>query len=255
VKSDLYSDGFFSTISDGALRSAKQIAPLILDIARPVSAVDVGCGTGAFLACLKTLGVQDVLGIDGDWAKPALSPGEFRSADLSKPLAVDRRFDLVVSLEVAEHLEPGSAAVFVDSLTRLGPIVLFSAAIPFQGGVGHLNEQWPDYWAGLFAERGFELVDCIRMKLWHNTDVEWWYAQNTFLYVERDRLRLLRHERGELLNPGPASLRMPHPENYRRKGAAADQRSAPSSVVSIVRRIVRRMARFGRSGEQERVAH
>jgi hypothetical protein len=61
-----------------------------------------------------------------------------------------RTFDLAICLEVAEHLPPEAAEGFIDSLTRLAPVVLFSAAITFQVGNQHLNGQWPDYWATLF---------------------------------------------------------------------------------------------------------
>jgi SAM-dependent methyltransferase len=184
-----------------------------LALVRPTSIVDVGCGTGSFLSVFKKNGVREVLGVDGDWAKPDLAPGEFQPADLSKPLALNRRFDLVMSLEVAEHLEPSSADAFVRSLVGLGSVVLFSAAIPYQGGTGHKNEQWPDYWVARFAREGYELVDCLRARLWNNREVEWWYAQNIFLYVERERLAAMRREHPELDAPG-LPLRLPHPENY-----------------------------------------
>ena len=58
-------------------------------------------------------------------------------ADLGKPLPLDERYDLAVSLEVGEHLEASLAGGLVDSLTRLAPVVLFSAAIPGQSGTHH----------------------------------------------------------------------------------------------------------------------
>ena len=63
--------------------------------------------------------------------------------DLAQPLQIDRRFDLALSLEVAEHLPPECGSEFVQTLTDLSSVILFSAAIPFQGGTDHLNEQWP----------------------------------------------------------------------------------------------------------------
>jgi hypothetical protein len=98
---------------------------------------------------------------------------------------------------VAEHLPESRAASFVNSLTNLGPVVLFSAAIPCQGGDGHINEQWPGYWAELFARSGFVAIDCIRSRVWDNEQVAYYYAQNMVLYVSRERLDdypLLRSE-------------------------------------------------------------
>jgi hypothetical protein len=131
------------------------------------------------------------LGVDGDYVDERaleIPRGRFLAHDLGRPLELARRFDLVVSLEVAEHLPPEPAESFVASLTTLGPIVLFSAAIPGQGSTSHLNEQWLSYWAQLFATRGYVHVDCLRRRLWHDESGAPWYAQNALLYVTPDYL-------------------------------------------------------------------
>ena len=70
-------------------------------------------------------------------------------------------------LEVAEHIPPECADIFVESLTwGLAPVIMFSAAVPGQGGTLHLNEQWPAYWASKFAQHGYVLIDCLRPQLW-----------------------------------------------------------------------------------------
>jgi hypothetical protein len=130
-----------------------------------------------------------MVGVDGPHIAVAdleIAPDEFVSQDLTQPFDLRRRFDLVVSLEVAEHLPPEIASVFVSSLVAHGPAVLFSAAIPFQGGAGHVNEHWPSYWADLFAVHGFVPVDIVRPVVWADEQVAYWYAQNTVLYVDRD---------------------------------------------------------------------
>jgi hypothetical protein len=109
---------------------------------------------------------------------------DFIRADLSAPLNLGRRFDLAISLEVAEHLPPEAAEGFVKTLTSAAPIVAFSAAVPGQTGVNHLNEQWPAYWAGLFARFGYEAIDCLRPVIWDDEEIEWWYAQNLLLFAE-----------------------------------------------------------------------
>ena len=83
-------------------------------------------------------------------------------ADLTHPLQLDRQFDLVLSLEVAEHIPAGRAATFIDSLVRHGDAILFSAAIPRQGGEQHINCQWPSWWAELFTQRGYQTFDLVR---------------------------------------------------------------------------------------------
>jgi SAM-dependent methyltransferase len=182
-----YSEGFFEALREGSSRSAAVIVPLVVDLVRPRSVVDIGCGTGGWLATFAQHGVAEYLGIDGFTPAGLLEipRDRFMEADLTQPLAVGRCFDLAVCLEVAEHLPESAADGFVDSLTRLAPVVLFSAAIPGQEGTAHLNEQWPEYWSHLFAAKGFRPIDILRPRIWHDEGVEVWYAQNTILYVAR----------------------------------------------------------------------
>jgi SAM-dependent methyltransferase len=179
--------------------------------------VDVGCGTGAWLSVFQEHGVDDVFGIDGEWAAGstlAIRPDRFRAVDLRRPFQVERRFDLAVSLEVAEHLPGDSAQAFVASLVGLAPVVLFSAAIPFQGGTGHVNEQWPDYWVKHFAQGGYAVIDCIRRSIWENGDVEWYYAQNMLLFASRDGLERSSALQREYERSAPGQLSLVHPRRY-----------------------------------------
>jgi SAM-dependent methyltransferase len=217
MESGLYGSDYHLALRDGARRSAEVIVPLVLRLWPARSVIDVGCGLGAWLAVFREHGVEDVLGVDGDYvdrAALAIPPGRFAAVDLEQPLALGRTFDLVASLEVAEHLPPGRAATFVESLTRLGPAVLFSAAAPHQGGEHHVNERWPAYWAGLFAERGFAAVDCLRRRVWADERVEWWYAQNAVLYVERGRLSASPALRAECERDAGPPLSLVHPKRF-----------------------------------------
>src|SRR5262245_35919916 len=186
-----YGRSFFEGHREGSGRSAKAIVPLLIEAVEPSSVIDVGCGQGVWLSAFKSRGVSDVFGVDGDWVDTRsleIPRASFASADLSKPLNLDRCFDLVLSLEVAEHLPAASAATFVQSLVGLGQVILFSAAIPFQGGVAHVNEQWPDYWADLFERHRYVAVDYVRPLVWNNPDVVWWYAQNAMIFLRKDCL-------------------------------------------------------------------
>lgn len=181
-----YDRSFYEPLIEGTERSAEIVVPIVLGLVPVRSVCDVGCGTGVWLAEFKRRGVDDIRGYDGDYVPRDLLriPSDaFVPVDLKQPFDAGRRFDLVVSLEVAEHLPPECAAGFVEGLTRLGPIVLFSAAIPNQGGTEHVNERWQDYWAGLFQENGYRSIDAIRWRIWDNDDVELWYRQNLFLCV------------------------------------------------------------------------
>jgi SAM-dependent methyltransferase len=168
------------------LMSPKIIVPVLFQWFQPKSVVDVGCGIGTFLKVFKDLGVKEILGIDGKWvdrAKLYISDNEFMVADLEKPIVLDRTFDLVLSLEVAEHLSSESSDNFVNSLVSLGKIIVFSAAIPNQGGQNHLNEQDYSYWQKKFLKKGYGFVDICRQRFWNEKEIEWWYKQNMFVVV------------------------------------------------------------------------
>jgi SAM-dependent methyltransferase len=212
-----YTDDFFLRHRDGARRSARVIVPLILDLVPARSVIDIGCGQGTWLAVFAEHGAADTYGVDGDYVnrdRLEIPREQFRSHDLALQLHLDRTFDLAVSLEVAEHLPADAADGFVASLTRLAPVILFSAAAPYQGGNHHVNEQWPAYWAQRFAAHDYLPVDCVRRRVWTDTNVEWWYAQNTFLYVKRDRLEADPTLRREYEAAGPSALALVHPRRY-----------------------------------------
>ena len=163
----------------------------MLEYVQPESVIDVGCGLGAWLAEFSTHGVQEVLGLDGDYVEPSqllIPPDRFRTVDLSQRLHLDEQADLAVCLEVAEHLTAAPAKSLIQSLTEIAPVVLFSAAVPGQRGTHHVNEQWPDFWAERFNHAGFVAIDCLRDQIWENEDVAWWYAQNIVFFVDRKRL-------------------------------------------------------------------
>lgn len=240
----LYDSEFYAIQQEQSLRSARKVLPAVFELVTVKSLVDVGCGVGTWLRAAKDLGVGDVLGFDGDYvARSALliDGGEFHPQDLSKPLPATRRFDLAMSVEVAEHLPDSAASQFVKQLTALADVVLFSAAIPYQGGVNHVNERWPEYWSQLFVSHGFEPIDCIRDRFWSDADVGPWYAQNAVLYVAKARLsedaKLKQaSERAvlplrRLVHP-ELYLRYARPENWSVRRALSQLRSSIKAAVA-----------------------
>jgi SAM-dependent methyltransferase len=173
--------------------SALQVVPYILEILqlKPKSVVDVGCGLAQWLKVFKDNGIEEVLGIDGAHVpldKLNIDTSEFRPCDLRQLSAsnIDRKFDLLLCLEVAEHLEAEHAQQFISSLVSLSDTIIFAAAVPNQTGENHFNEQYADYWANIFAQHGYSFLDPFRAKLWNNDRVNWWYRQNLFLVVKKD---------------------------------------------------------------------
>jgi SAM-dependent methyltransferase len=238
-------DAAFSAATRGASsRSANAIVPFLIDAIEPTSVVDVGCGIGTWLAAFKRHGVTTVVGLDGPCVRPdelLISLDEFIATDLCKPFPIVRRFDLATSFEVAEHLPEAVATQFVSSLTKLAPVVAFSAAIPFQGGTGHVNEQWPSYWAAVFADHGYVALDVVRPLVWSNPDVEYWYAQNMLLFVDEARLAEDSGLRALAAMAPPNPLDIVHPTLY----AQHELCMAPQLVsrVGDVRRSLVRVTR------------
>lgn len=191
-------------------RAASIIVPELIRLYAPQSVVDIGCGLGTWLKVFSDHNITDFTGYDGahlDLSKIEIDKKYIIIEDLEKPFSSNRTYDLAMSLEVAEHITPQNAANFVNSICKLSQTVIFSAAIPQQGGQNHLNEQWPEYWQELFAKNGFTMHDVLRHKFWDNKDVDYWYKQNMFLvtgpkspYYSADNKPLQRLVHPDLLN-------------------------------------------------------
>ena len=184
-----YNTSFYEGQTDGSFLSASKIIPYVISIVRPKSIADVGCGVGGWLAVAHSNGIDDIIGFDGDYVSRELLkiPEEkFIPKDLNKIIDPDRRFDMVISLEVAEHIKEENADNFVQSLVNLADVILFSAAPPGQGGTDHVNEQWPEYWISRFTKHNYAFLDCIRNRYWDDDSIDPWYSQNTFLFIKED---------------------------------------------------------------------
>lgn len=211
-----YSKEFYKKIEDDSFASAKVIVPHLIKLFNPQSVVDLGCGTGTFLSVFRENNIKDILGLDLTPIHTALlriPENQFCVTDLSLPLKLQRKFDLAISLEVAEHLPPNSACQFVENLVSLSDYICFSAAIPYQGGNQHINCQWPVYWKDLFEAKGYALYDVLRGLFWNNPNVDWWYAQNIMLFINKKVLTVnLELELSKCLQHAP--LPLVHPKYY-----------------------------------------
>jgi len=188
---DFYDERFYSSHYKGSIESAKKIVPLVMELVNPKNVVDVGCGIGTWLKVFNDLGIKQTIGIDGDYINKnqlLIKKENFIAKDLSKPVKLNKKFDLAISLEVAEHIDKRYSKNFIKSLTSLSDIILFSSAIPGQGGNNHINEQWPDYWGKLFKEAGYVMLDPFRLKIISEKEIEWWYRQNVYLVLRKTLL-------------------------------------------------------------------
>lgn len=192
MSSFLYSPDFYHKQAAGSYLSAKKLLPLVLELITAKSVLDVGCGVGTFLRALMEYGVVDVIGVDGDYVPRAqlqIPLDKFQPIHLADGFQLGRKFDLTICLEVAEHLPHEASERFVRSITQHSKVVLFSAAVPMQGGDGHINEQWASFWAKIFEHFGYRVYDPFRRLIWSDKDIEVWYRQNTLLFAHDDALR------------------------------------------------------------------
>jgi len=193
MKKFKYGENFFSKHNQIAYKSAINLVPILLDFIQIHSVIDVGCGMGYWLRAFQDFGIHNITGYDIS----NLSKDQYGvSIDnlvlgfdlVSKEFPPNTNCDILLCLEVAEHLPQKSSFEFIKKITRLSPLILFSAAIPGQTGDGHINEQYPSYWGNLFQQNQFTEIDFIKPLIWNNLDIAWWYRQNVTMFVRNESL-------------------------------------------------------------------
>lgn len=192
-ESSVYSDEFYKLQADMSYNSAKMIIPILEKIYKPKSLLDVGCGIGTWLKAWKESGVESAMGFDGNVVsdeKLFVSRKEIKVVDLEKiEHNVGEKFDLVTSFEVAEHLNEKCADNFVEALTSYADVIFFSAAVPYQGGVNHINEQPPQYWVDKFNKLGYVCFDIVRNDILKLENLPYGcYGQNMFVFTNKPEI-------------------------------------------------------------------
>ena len=211
-----YTKKFYDRQVRMSVQSAQGVIPHLLSVYKPSSVVDVGCGLGSWLSVFKEHGVSDIMGLDGAYVRKdqmlISAATEFAATDLSRPVILPRRYDLAVSMEVAEHLPSHRAESFIQDLVKLSDVVLFSAAIPFQGGTGHVNENWLEYWARLFMQNGYRVSDFLRPLIWNDSNIGSWYRQNLLVFYNEKNQDL--HGLFSMKSDSGFPLSLIHPEFF-----------------------------------------
>lgn len=105
--------------------------------------------------------------------------------DFERTAHLEIEADVVVSLEVAEHLQESAADSYMDLLCRLGPRLVLTAATPGQGGTGHVNEQPNEYWIRKLRDRSFLLDESLTRRLrdaWRTGGTADFYHKNLMVF-------------------------------------------------------------------------
>lgn len=187
----LYSSRFYARREARVAASAAALVPRLVELLAPRSVIDIGCANGLWLEAFSDCGVEQLRGIDGPWVpreKLRLPAAAFATLDLGRCAlpyqlaASGERFDMLLCLELLEHLPADRADALLDALCALSDTLVVSAAVPHQGGTGHVNEQWPGYWRERFAARGYVACDFLRIACWDDERIAPWYRQNIVGY-------------------------------------------------------------------------
>lgn len=188
---DIYDKYFFDRAREMEKSSAKSVVDILMEYFNPQSVIDIGCGIGNYLKEFADRGVE-ILGYDGSLAAidNSLVGDRIKLHDFRIPLVLDRKFDLCLSIEVAEHLPEESADTFVATLERLSDTVIFTAATPGQGSleIGHINEQPHRYWIEKFEKAGFFFDEKLRNDIWKKMiekGVIWWVTKNLMIFKKQ----------------------------------------------------------------------
>lgn len=232
-----YSVDFYSELEKSSSTSAKVLVPILVEKFHPTSVIDFGCGGGSFVRQFLLNGIQDVTGVEGEWildVKHLASESWLQVRDLKKPIRFERKFDLAVCLEVAEHLPAEFSRTLVETLVSCSDRIVFSAAIPGQSGTDHINLQYPEYWAELFKKHDYFLEWDPRKSIWNSRGVAPWYQQNLLIY------RKYTDGNREIIYPS----RMFHPEIF------PDRANSYFRARFFARRIIRRLKKELRIGSR-----
>ncbi|WP_051196893.1 hypothetical protein [Butyrivibrio sp. XBB1001] len=198
MNNEIYNEEFHIGRDKMTRHSANKILQILDDITPISSCVDVGGGIGVWIDEFMKLNncPKDCLAncVDGSYVTEnilVIDKDRFIPRDLEQRLKLDNRYDLAISLEVAEHLPESRARSFVEDLISLSDCVLFSAATIGQTGVGHINEQYMKYWVDLFEQSGFQPFDVVRPMIQEDDNIPWWYKQNIMVFVNKERNDLI----------------------------------------------------------------
>lgn len=164
----IYDAKFYDLNITEGTKMAIWFVPLLREIFQFKSLLDVGCGTGHYLRFCVDHGLSDVLGIEGSphaFERLLVDKSQVVRHDLREPFRAGRKWDVALSIEVAEHIDKASAGTYVRTLATSSDTVVLTAARPGQGGRAHVNLQPPEWWQERFRQEHFEYDERLTERL------------------------------------------------------------------------------------------
>lgn len=144
--------------------------------------VDIGCGKGLYTMEIIGSGKTGT-GYDGSPLTPQITWGLCKTLDFSEPVYIGK-FDLVLSLEVGEHIPEQYEQPFLDNLVRAArDLIILSWAVEGQCGIGHFNCRNNDYIINQMAARGFTL-DAESTKYLREQSTLPWFKNTLMVFVK-----------------------------------------------------------------------
>jgi SAM-dependent methyltransferase len=185
---EIYDQRYNNFLEVAASKSTEPMAATIVQLFKPGTVLDVGCGTGALLSQFKQLGLV-VAGLE--YSDAGIARCRERGVPVEKfdlettEATIPGTWDLTVSFEVAEHLPESLADNYVRVISQFSPVVIMSAATVGQGGKDHVNERPHEYWIEKMERRGFNYDEKTSNQVraeWAGKGVAPWYVNNTMIF-------------------------------------------------------------------------
>lgn len=181
---DVHPHGYW-LMPEKEYRFDKRLASSIANLAtkRGVrNILDIGCGNGAYTFYLQLMGF-DVEGIDGNPHTSTITHGACREVDVANHVDLGTK-DMILCLEVAEHIPKERQGVFIHNITDSSPkIIVLSWAVEGQGGLGHINCRNNDYVINLFSNYDYTYLEKESLALRKHSRIKWF--KNTLMAYER----------------------------------------------------------------------
>lgn len=190
----MYSRDFHKSIENDEYPQAVRLASYIKNYMRPSKFIDFGCSTGLYLREMQ-IQIPELESVGYEFSKDAVDMALCKNViefDLTKKLDIDKKENtLGLCLEVLEHIDDSNWLPVLKNLSSLCDTIIFSAAVPGQGGTGHINCRNKIDWIYRFHTLGW-IVDLDKTK--HILEVMTngyhmgWFSFNAMVLVNGSRI-------------------------------------------------------------------